>query len=135
MDHCVSIFSFSENRSSVKKKYLTVCYNHTHLTRSYSATSECRDREAGRPHGKSPPTGKKEHAGCGTPITVRCSLPRWLWSLIPLRPGMQSLCWCFLTIVRTRSTPESTGTNNASQVYNHGFPVLFAKTFEGPNTL
>jgi hypothetical protein len=51
-----------------------------------------------RPHGKLPTHWQKEHPGGGPEPVLSCSLPRWLWILIPSRPRMQSSsCWFLLT--------------------------------------
>lgn len=100
--HCVSIVSFSENWSSMKNIRLTG--NHTQPTLTYSAQRECGERRGRvascfpRPHRKFPTPQQREHPGCGSPPLLRCALTRWLWSLIPSRLGMQSLCPYFLTL-------------------------------------
>lgn len=55
-----------------------------------------------RPHlAISHPPGKwqKEHQALGQQPPLCCSVPRWLWSLILSRPGIRSLCECFLAVV------------------------------------
>lgn len=61
---------------------------------------------------------------------LRCSLPRWLWGLIPPRAGMRPLCWCFLTIVRTSSTPQSSRHKRCLTGVPPWSPGPFAKIFE-----
>lgn len=126
-DHCCSLFSFSENRSSTQNTRMPA--NHTHPTLRYPAKREYGERRGQvtsslrRPHWKFPTHWQKEHPAVGPQPLLGCTLPRWLWSLIPSRLGMQSLCPCFFTIVSDQvHYGAHPAKNNASQVYGDGFP-------------
>lgn len=88
--------------------------------------------------GKMPHPPAKRAPGCrveggwGALPGLRCSLPRWLWSLIPPRAGMQPLCWSFLTIVRTSSTPQSSRRKRClTGVLYHGAPYHLQRSLKG----
>lgn len=111
-DHCCSLFSFSEDWSSTQNIWLPA--NHTHPTLRYPAKREYGERRGQvtssfpRPHWKFPTHWQKEHPAVGPQPLLRCALPRWLWSLIPSRLRMQSLCPASLPLSVTRLTTERT---------------------------